>query len=88
MENAYALNSAELRIEGWDIPSAYARSAALAGCRSSEIGEMAARAADVPAFADLLEQTCLVEPAKAGHIRRFGNIPALKTRRGANPIGV
>ena len=37
------------------MPSAYARSAALAGQRSFGTEEMAARAADVPAFAVLLE---------------------------------
>jgi hypothetical protein len=41
-------------LQGGDIPSAYARSALLAARRSAEEGEMAARAADVPAFAALL----------------------------------
>jgi hypothetical protein len=54
-KNAYRLNSATC-LEGWDIPSAYARSAAFAGRRFSEIGEIAARAANVPAFAHLLEK--------------------------------
>jgi hypothetical protein len=39
---------------------------------------IAARAADVPAFAGLLGHSCLLMKAKAGHIRRFGNMPALK----------
>jgi hypothetical protein len=51
---------------------------------------MAARAADVPAFAILLGQSCFSQEAKAGHIRRFGNIPALikSHASGSNPIGV
>jgi hypothetical protein len=52
--NAYSVCSATaLELEGWAIPSAYGRPAEFAGRRSFEVEVMAARAADVPAFAVL-----------------------------------